>query len=338
MGWAARRGRADPLSRRLRQLRSEFAEVTGTPFEHFYCPFLFCDEDVPLCEAHIVNKAFANSSRRWTVQRKDVDNWYGAMFESAFLDLELRGRRLDEVLLDPKLSRRLKPHLTVEGSVAEHYIARGKVPDHHTATIFESDRGPVRVGLKIEPAKMHALADADWQITIEKDVRLPALVSLLKSAHLTLFELVGYHHALSPGGRFLGRVLGDFFLQNIGAPREQVLVNAGQHFRDLFHLVRPVVSSVGLQGTVTDRLLHVCKTGDEPPWALAIWIRTSSSMHTVLVPLLEHPEAERRFLEFINGDDEVITANLMKWHGDRWEVFKKPVQRLRWPKTGMLFP
>ena len=53
----------------------------GEPFHHFYCPVLFLDDEAELCKAHIVNAVFAGSTR-WTVQRKDVDNFYGHVFES----------------------------------------------------------------------------------------------------------------------------------------------------------------------------------------------------------------------------------------------------------------
>lgn len=51
------------LAHRLRYLREDFSEVVGKPFEHFYCPVLFRDEEVELCKAHIVSAAFPGSTR-----------------------------------------------------------------------------------------------------------------------------------------------------------------------------------------------------------------------------------------------------------------------------------
>lgn len=67
--------------RKLDELRSDYRAVVGSPFSHFFCPIVFLDEDVDLCRAHIVNRAFPESSRSWTVQRTDVDNFYGSTFE-----------------------------------------------------------------------------------------------------------------------------------------------------------------------------------------------------------------------------------------------------------------
>jgi hypothetical protein len=69
----------------LEALRTDYASVAGVPFQTFFCPVLFRDEDVELCRAHLVNQAFAGASRRWTIQRKDVDEFFGAFFESDFV-------------------------------------------------------------------------------------------------------------------------------------------------------------------------------------------------------------------------------------------------------------
>jgi hypothetical protein len=87
-------------------LRADYPAVTGSPFSHFYCPILFRDEDVELCRAHIVNRAFPDSNKTWTVQRADVDNFYGGMFEADFVALQFRGKKLaDHIIVDPDLSK-----------------------------------------------------------------------------------------------------------------------------------------------------------------------------------------------------------------------------------------
>jgi hypothetical protein len=109
-----------PLARRLRDLRADFKDVMGEPFHHFYCPVLFLDDEAELCKAHIVNAVFPGSTR-WTVQRKDVDNFYGHVFESDFVDIRHRGHRPDAVLADLELSKRLRPQVVVDGRRIEHY-------------------------------------------------------------------------------------------------------------------------------------------------------------------------------------------------------------------------
>jgi hypothetical protein len=69
------------LRSKLERFKSDYKHLRGTSFSHLCCPVLFNDEDVELCKAHIVNLAFPNSSRAWTVQRKDVDSFYGRMLK-----------------------------------------------------------------------------------------------------------------------------------------------------------------------------------------------------------------------------------------------------------------
>lgn len=64
-------------SERLSGLRGDYEAVTGAPFRHFFCPILYRDEDIELCEAHIVNGAFTDSPKATTIQRKDIDPAFG---------------------------------------------------------------------------------------------------------------------------------------------------------------------------------------------------------------------------------------------------------------------
>src|SRR5207244_1558418 len=78
---------------RLNKFREDYKEQAGSEFQYFFCPVLFRDEDVELCAAHIINKDFPKTSRRWTVQRKEVDSFYGTYFESDFVDVNMyRGK------------------------------------------------------------------------------------------------------------------------------------------------------------------------------------------------------------------------------------------------------
>ena len=204
------------MNAKLAELNADFELVTGRQFQHFYCPVLYRDEDVPLCQAHIVNQAFPDAFRRWTVQRKDVDNFFGSVFESAFVALRHRGRpRTPDLLVDKRAAESLRPKVFLGGQPVEHFVPKGPVPPQFLPFTVDGPDGPARLALKMEPDATLAAADGNWEIRIERDLRLPAVVSLLKCAHLTLFDMLGYHYALSAGGAFLGRtVLGDFFLRH----------------------------------------------------------------------------------------------------------------------------
>jgi hypothetical protein len=291
------------VEHKLETLRSDYQELTGKPFLQFFCPILFRDEDVALCRAHIVNSAFPDSCRRWTVQRSDVDNFYGSAFESDFVDLQYRGQHLtDTAITDPLLSKKLRPKVFIKGEKVEHFIASGPIPAHFTEVHVNGPNGPVRLGLKIRPDE--TLSTAEWRIAIEKDVRLAALVSMLKAAHLTLFEMLGYRHALSAGGYFLGRnVLGEFFLGNKGRSKAEIIANGLSHFREFANMMRPVLNPpLDLRGTAADQFVFVCRCDADTPWGIIVFIKTSHLVHSVLVPVLECEGAAARFMAFLKGE------------------------------------
>ena len=169
---------------------------------------------------------------------------------------------------------------------------------------------------------------------IGADIRLQALGSLLKAAHLTLFAIIGYQYVLSAGGHFVGRtILGDFFFSTLGATKGQALETAREHFLQFVNLVRPMLSPPdGLQGTVTDRLLYLCMQGTAP-WAIAVLVRTGESFHAVLIPVFEEAERSARFVRFMDNPlESSIEVNLARFVGDHWEV-SPTTNRFRWPEA-----
>jgi hypothetical protein len=326
------------VEQKLHWLRSDYEAVVGHSFSHFYCPILYRDEDVELCKAHIINRSFEASSRKWTTQRKDVDNFFGSVFEGDFGAMKHHGGELSEkVLLDPDLSKQLRPKILLGGEEIQHFLAQGPVPRDFTEVVVAHSDGPVRLGLKIHPDDALAATGKGWEIAVEKDVRLPALASLLKAAHLTLFELLGYRYALSAGGHFLGRtVLGDFFLQHRGFSKAEVLLAAASHFGRFANMMRPVLDPPAEnEGTITDHDVFLCRCTDETPWAFIVFVRTSDLLHAVVVPVLESASASERFVTFLRGDGCALRGNRCRFEGDKW-LGARQSEVLTWPKADFL--
>lgn len=325
---------------KLERLRADYAQIKGQAFAHFYCPILFKDEDVPLCEAHIVNEAFHNSSRAWTVQRRDVDSFYGSRFEDDFLAIEYHTEDLspDKVLADKKLARKYRPKILVDDEPVDYFVAQDDVPERFTSVEFDNDGQPVRLGLKMSPEDVSAATEQKWELEVSKDVRISALVSLIKSAHLTLFEMLGYRYALSAGGYFVGRdILGKFFCDNHDKSKSTVLENAPRFFSEFVHMVRPVeICNLDLQGTITDRQMLVCRES-RGVWALIVFIRTSSKLHSVMIPVFEQPDAVATFLSFLKNKNDSIEVMPCCYEQGQWEI-RKELFRLIWPKKGILYP
>ena len=313
----------------------------GVPFLHFFCPILFNDQDAPLCKAHIVNRFFPSSARAWTVQRKDVDNFYGSIFEADFGAIQYSGEEpnLGKTVIDRKLSQKFAPKIFVDDVPVEFFVAKEKIPKHFTPVVFDSDGQEIQLGLKISPEAMHAATGKKWKIEIEKDVRLAALVSLIKAAHLTLFEILGYRYALSAGGHFVGRqILGEFFLRNHDKRKTDVLKNARPFFREFAHMVRPVESSgIDFRGTINDKQLLVCKRNSTHPWAFIVFLKMSRSLHAVMIPILDQSFTAAKFIRFLQDEDDSIEVALSRFEQDHWTIDKESAE-IRWPKSGVSYP
>jgi len=323
------RGTRNPLQRRLEALRTDFAAVSGEPFRHFYCPLLLADEPCEICRAHLVNQAFPNTRRRWTVQRTDVDNFYGTFFEADFVELKEDGSPIATSIAN-RLSGRLRPEIFHRGQKVEFYKPTATIPSRHSEVLLEAPSRSVRLALKIEPEAMREARDEDWQISIEKDCRLAALVSLLKAAHLTLFEMLGYRYALSAGGMFLGKtVLGNFFLENRNLRKEEVLRNAKAHFAEFKNMVRPVVApNTTIEDTVNDRIVYICEGSCR--WAFLVFIRTAGLAHAVIVPQMESPDAAARFVSFLNESGSKFQARRCYFNGEAYQA-SPDTKAFDWP-------
>lgn len=324
------------LADRLSLLRKDFASVAGSQFEHFYCPILFVDEPVELCQAHVVSRAFRGAARRWTVQRADVDAFFGGYFEGDFTILQERGQHsVLDILSDNALSRRLRPQILVDGEAIPHFRPKGAIPQQFTELeVSRPGRRSIPLALKLHPSDALARRTSTWEVSVKQDLRLAALPSLLRSAHLTLFDLVGYGFALTAGGWFLGNdVLGRFYRQNRGRGKHEVLERAKGHFPQFVNLVRPITKAPRtLRGTVSDRFLFLLYQSDgaHTPWAFLVFVRTGRHMHGVIVPLMQNPGSAAFAVSFLKNPLVELWARAAYFRGDEWEVSTTP-QPIKWP-------
>jgi hypothetical protein len=329
------------LEAKLEKLRVDYQQVTGYPFTHFFCPLLFRDEETPLCKAHIVSQAFSNSSRRWTVQRKDVDEFFGANFESEFSALQYNeNKSLGKTLIDKTLYKTFNPKISIDDKPIQYFIARSDIPAQYTPVLFENDDGStIFLGLKISSEEYKTLEGKKIEIEISKDLRVSSIVSLIKATHLTLFEMLGYRYAFSAAGLFIGReILGKFFGENHNKTKSEILANALTYFREFIHMTRPIQSqSLDIRGTITDGIIFLCRSNRDKPWAFIVFIKTSQLLHAVMIPILDDADNAKRFYSFLHGNNETVEGSYYKYIKDHWVIAKESI-RLTWPKTGTLYP
>ena len=320
---------------RLATLKTDFESLTGRELQHFFCPILHRDEEVELCRGHIVNTCFKNSDRSWTVQRSDVDSFYGRLMENELSVLQLRDYKERHgalaALIDKEHYKKLRPQIQFNGESVDYYLPNGPIPREHTRILLEDDKNYIHIAVKAELDQIPVKGRC--QIHIDKDVSLQALVSLIKAAHLTMFHLLRYRYALSATGYFLGRkVLGEFFLSCQDLQPTEHLEYAHEHFGKLKNLVRPIISSgLSRQGTVTDGFLDLCIEGGDV-WASIVIVRTGQMLHAILLPALDTGVNCLRFEKFLDHANPSLTVRGARINKGSWELYPGS-QRIDWPEV-----
>jgi hypothetical protein len=323
----------------LPAVQADYTDRNGSPFRHFYCPILHRDEETDLCMGHVVNEKIANSCRATVVQRSDVDSWYGSMFESDFLALlEARESSLHDVFSTRHLRQRLRPQFRLDGKEIRHYACKEPGTPEHTPIMLENEQGAVfRFALDMRPDEMRASLQGNWEVAVEADFRLPALVSLIKAAYLTLFRVLGYHYALSPAGLLVGNyMLGKFYRENQGTPKSQVWAAAVPFFQPYVNMVRPIAMYSGTAplGTVEDRTVKACFGGSGRSFAMMVCVRTNQDLHAVLMPAFNHPDAVETYLNFLKEEDKQALRVWTCQYDEQekcWRGSAEPTEA-RWPK------
>lgn len=331
----------------LDQLRSDFVKVSGKPFKYFFCPILWADEDTELCMGHIVNKAFQDSAGTCIVQRKDVDGFYGSVVEADFeILVASKNKSLDEIILDPTLNKKIHPQITVDGKECKHYTFKGHKPSNHTRVQMQrNDGAAVEFVLQKSPAEVATIEKEKWEFVVERDYRIPAIASLIKSAHLTLFHIFGYRYALSAAGEHIGRhILGTFYCQNKGKSAKDVRKAADAYFCQFANIVRPVnlVGNTSIRGTIEDNKVFACYGSSGKPFAIGVFVRTNKHLHCVLVPEFVHLDEVRTYLDFLTNSNERLATKLCRYDRTRevWETSKEEPTHILWPKRdkNFIFP
>lgn len=257
------------------------------------------------------------------------------MFESEFTTIQHAGKWTPEqAITNIDLRKKLKPRIVAGDREVEFYVAKNPLPNNVTPLYMDDDRSTI-IGLKMSQAEAMAIDNgANWSVEINRDLRIPALVSLTKAAYLTLFSMFGYRYALTTAAHFIGRsTLGAFFLSHRNSPRSEVLQAAGTYFRRFSHLVRPVQGASACQGTLSDILVSACWSDSGVLWGTIVYVKTGDLINAVLLPASDHLEALALYLDFLRNDCTRLTTSLARWTPERQEWSLSPSRaEMNWPK------
>ena len=327
-------------TRGINWLREDYARKTGAAFRHFYCPMLMTDEPTELMLGHVVNQKFLDTPEYRVVQRKDIDGWYGSMFEADFLTL-VRSQEKDtgDLVFGEKPPRGVKPVIKAgQEEIGYYHLERGHDPiDEHTLMEVNSKNGDfLRLALKKSPEEVLSLQHVRWHSEVLGDFRIAALVSVIKAAYLTLFWKLGYRYALSSAGLSIGRdVLGRFYVENQGKSYQEVRQAAAKFFQPYVNMVRPAEALGGSapQGTIEDDRVFVWLGSSGRGLGIGVFVRTDKRLQCVLMPGYCDAERAAVYLDFLRNDkhDLWVRDGQFNEKGDCWEIRPERVPVI-WPK------
>ncbi len=336
---------SEEVKQHLAPMRADYESVTGKAFDHFFCPLLLKDEPVELCIGHVIPESYTNCCRAGVVQRADIDNWYGSVFEAEYgVLLEAREAGASGMVFDNDLRKKMTTKIVVDGEECRNYPLTGHKARDHVGVVLEKDGGGETLELVLARSPDEVLPDLskNWSIVVERDCRISALVTRIKAAYLTMFHLFGYKYALSPSGLAVGRdLLGKFYLQNRGGRRAQDVRKAARaFFRPYRHMVSPLVTGVNdeLKGTLEDGRAEICYDSAGRIYAMVVWVRINQSLHAVLMPEINHPDSTNQYWEFLKGEKEGFLVRRAAFNRDKdqWEL-NTPLLLMLWPKPGGVF-
>ena len=328
-------GKQEAWDHKLNSLIMDFQDTFGLITENFVCPILYSNEKVPLCRGHIVNRSFSNASRKWTVQRSDIDNFYGRNFESHFSLIENKEDiSAFNALVDKKLNRELKPNIMLNGEQIEYSKDMKNIPPFFTPLIIKSNDQSTQVNLKLSPEEFEKRKFQKLEISFQSDLTIPSCASLIKAAHLTMFDMVGYKYSYSSGGYYIGKtVLGNFFLLNKGKSNTEIELSAKLYFSTYLNIFRVVESTpYTFKGTVSDNNLFICQDHGETPWGFMVFINTGNSLHSVILPHVDSREKIEKYYRFLTDSREEIAVHYCHYENGEWQMAEEEI-RIKWPKV-----
>lgn len=274
------------LSGELERLRSDYAAATGeSPFEHFYCPILFTDEDVELCAGHVINESIPKTSRTCVVQRKDVDGFYGSLVEDDFATvLKVSGGGIHKILENDQLRRKVPYSVSVNGKSVEHYEVNGhSAPSHPVVSLENGDGQFLKLALKMSADEIPDTSHL--HISVDRDYMPEAVATLLKAAHLTMFSVFGYRYVFSPAGQDVARILRDFYLRHKDSSRKDQIKSLKTYFTRFAGMIIPLGGFVDevVVGSLKDRRFMVCVGTSGHFFSLGVLVKTCDRMSVVLL-------------------------------------------------------
>lgn len=304
------------LNQRIRVFNKNYEAVTGRLVSNFHCPILGVDEKTELIRAHIVpeNQAVSNM---WIPQRGDVDAFYGSIAEADF-DVASRiisGDVSAEDLLLRKERRGPRMSVSLGGTELPYYFPPNtdNVPDNFTVGKLVYGNEEKDIAFKIDESVLFGQELREFEMHVNHDSTPEMTATVLKSAHLTMFALMGYDWLFTSAGQMLSMILKKPFLDCPDRSGKQLRRWLEEYFEKFVSMLRPIKwnGQVNFKGTIFDRRCFACMGSSGRVWAIAVHVPMRSDLFSVFLPTAQDPMLET-YNSFLREPPFEISVRLLE--------------------------
>ena len=207
---------------------------------------------------------------------------------------------IDELLSDKKLYKQIRPTFEFDGSPVkatfQRVVPRKKNKPDLVAYLPASEVGDE--------------ASVTVDSIIDRDDCAAAFVCALQSAHLTMFELLGYSYVFSYPGSFLAGVLNDYVQKSSSDKASKIQLAETFHARYM-NMVVPmdaVAEQLPFEGTLSDKKLLTVVDGGGKQYATGVVTRFADEFLIVLLPAGK--DTRDRYLRMLDKPMEAVSFHL----------------------------
>ncbi len=264
------------LARRIGEFNKDYFENRGETPIHFVCPITLKDEQAELIKGHVFSQSIPRCTRTWVPQRKDVDNVFSAVESEFHAAINARTASIEEIISDKKLYKQIRPSFEFKGAPVKGAFHRNGPRKNH----------PVDFVAHLPASEVGEKSSVTIDSIIERDDCAAAFICALQSAHLTMFELLGYSYVFSYPGQYLAGILNEYVRQSSSDKASKIRLAQAFHsaYAQMVVPLDKIPKNTPFEGTLNDKKLLTMVAPNGSQYATGIATRFDDEFLIVLLP------------------------------------------------------
>lgn len=278
--------------RTIPDAKASYKRYSGVHCNPFFCPISLEEHNSEVIDGHIIPDSW-NISNITTPQVKDVDSFFGYAFQCNTTHLQRTSKILDDD--DPAnlihnlhlISKHHKTKIWLGSDSTEIYKTTEKrlqsIPGNHSVFKINNQYYAIKASPNTFQDK-----ESEYNITIDTLANEidSYFVTLLHSAHLTMFYFLGYKYVFSESGIWVATKLKSIYEHRLN--RAYLL----QHTRTLVKECVKIFSGfgplqfMGLNSTLMSCTAFACYKKSRTPFGLMLIIEDGTQKNGIVIPWL----------------------------------------------------